>query len=161
MLSLLRQKGLINKAPAPHQPQAQARPQSGPARTRAADLVMTALNFLDLPYRYGGQSVAGGFDCSAFTRHVFATNLGLTLPRRSDDQAHASSLKDVERSELKPGDLVFFNTLQRTFSHVGIYVGEGRFVHAPRTGAKIRLENMGLAYWDQRFTGARRLAQWD
>ncbi len=147
MEALLVQKGLVSKPT--------------PVRMLASDLVMTALNFLDLPYRFGGQSVASGFDCSAFTRHVFATSLGLLLPRRTDEQALASSLKDVRRTDLKPGDLVFFNTMQRTFSHVGIYVGEGRFVHAPRTGARIRMEDMRLAYWEQRFTGARRLVQWD
>jgi cell wall-associated NlpC family hydrolase len=83
-------------------------------------------------------------------------SLGLVLPRRVDDQAHASGLTRIAREELRPGDLVFFNTLRRTFSHVGIYIGEGKFIHAPRTGSEVRIEDMRQAYWDRRFTGARR-----
>ena len=125
-------------------------------RDRAADLVVSAMNFLGVRYRRGGTSAHDGFDCSGFTRHVFEKSLGLVLPRRVDDQAGASGLAPVKRGELKPGDLVFFNTLKRTFSHVGIYVGEGKFIHAPRTGALVRVEDMRHAYWSKRYTGARR-----
>lgn len=125
-------------------------------RNRASELVVAALAFLDLPYRGGGSSAAEGFDCSGFTRHIFGLTLGLVLPRRVDDQAGARGLIPVARDELKPGDLVFFNTLRRSFSHVGIYVGDGRFVHAPRSGAVVRVEDMRTAYWQRRFTGARR-----
>ena len=128
-------------------------------RDRAADLVIAALNFLDLPYQRGGSDAAVGFDCSGFTRHLFAQRLGLTLPRRVDEQAYAAGLEPVQRSDLLPGDLVFFNTLKRTFSHVGIYVGDGKFIHAPRSGSLVRIEDMRYAYWSQRFTGARRAAQ--
>lgn len=125
-------------------------------RNQAAELVLTALNYLDLPYRRGGNSADGGFDCSGFTRHIFQLSLGLVLPRRVDEQASAKGLVTVAREQLEPGDLVFFNTLRRTFSHVGIYIGDGRFVHAPRTGGSVRMEDMRLAYWSKRFTGARR-----
>jgi hypothetical protein len=125
-------------------------------RDRASDLVMSAMNFLGVPYRRGGNTEETGFDCSGFTRHVFDRSLGLVLPRRADEQAHAPGLLKVQRDELKPGDLVFFNTLKRTFSHVGIYVGEGKFIHAPRSGAEVRIEDMRDAYWAKRFTGARR-----
>jgi hypothetical protein len=125
-------------------------------RDRASDLVMSAMNFLGVPYRRGGNSEEDGFDCSGFTRHVFDRSLGLVLPRRAEEQARAPGLTQVKRDELKPGDLVFFNTLKRTFSHVGIYVGEGKFIHAPRTGAEVRIEDMRDAYWSKRFTGARR-----
>jgi cell wall-associated NlpC family hydrolase len=64
----------------------------------------------------------------------------------------------VQRADLRPGDLVFFNTLRRTFSHVGIYIGDNRFVHAPRSGKLIRTESLNFAYWSDRFTGARRVA---
>lgn len=124
-------------------------------RDQAAELVLTALNHVDLPYKRGGNS-ADGFDCSGFTRHVFQASLGLTLPRSADEQASAKGLVNVSRHHLEPGDLVFFNTLRRTFSHVGIYVGDGKFVHAPRTGAAVRVEDMRIAYWAKRFTGARR-----
>lgn len=124
-------------------------------RDRASDLVLSAMNFLGVPYRRGGMA-EDGFDCSGFTRHIFSLSLGLVLPRRVDDQANAPGLAPVERAELKPGDLVFFNTLKRTFSHVGIYLGDGKFIHAPRTGALVRIENMNAPYWARRFTGARR-----
>jgi cell wall-associated NlpC family hydrolase len=129
---------------------------SGTVRDRAADLVIGAMNFLGVPYRHGGASDDRGFDCSGFTRHVFEAGIGMVLPRRVDEQAGASGLVAVARDELRPGDLVFFNTLQRTFSHVGIYIGEGRFIHAPRAGGAVRVEDMRFAYWSQRFTGARR-----
>lgn len=127
-------------------------------RDRASDMVLSAMHFLGVPYKRGGSSADEGFDCSGFTRHVFEMSLGLVLPRRVDDQATAAGLMAIDKSELKPGDLVFFNTLRRTFSHVGIYVGDGKFIHAPRTGASVRVEDMRYAYWAQRYTGARRAA---
>ena len=136
-------------------------PSAGPGlaermRDRASGMVVTAMNFLGVPYKRGGSSQDGGFDCSGFTRHIFERSLGLLLPRRVDDQASAAGLVPVKKEELQPGDLVFFNTLKRTFSHVGIYVGEGRFIHSPRAGGQVRVENMSVAYWRKRFTGARR-----
>ncbi|HEY8710440.1 MAG TPA: C40 family peptidase [Burkholderiaceae bacterium] len=125
-------------------------------RNEASDMVLTALNFLGVPYRRGGNSAAHGFDCSGFTRQVFETSLGLLLPRRVDDQAHAPGLVAIKRSDLQPGDLVFFDTLRRTFSHVGIYLGDGKFIHAPRPGGEVRVEDMRFSYWATRFTGARR-----
>jgi cell wall-associated NlpC family hydrolase len=151
---LLADKGLVA-------PVSAATPSAAPAfveqvRHRASDMVITALNFLGVPYRRGGNTPDGGFDCSGFTRQVFETSLGLVLPRRADEQAKARGLVAVKRDELQPGDLVFFNTLRRTFSHVGIYVGEGRFIHAPKPGGEVRVESMNFAYWAKRFTGARR-----
>lgn len=127
-------------------------------RDAAGDLVIAAMNFLDRPYRLGGQSVDTGFDCSGFTRHLFGQTLGIELPRRVDEQAHDRSLSRVPRDALRAGDLVFFNTLRRTFSHVGIYLGDGRFIHAPRSGAQVRIERLDSDYWARRFTGARRAA---
>ena len=150
ILQLLRDRGLL----------APPRPAEGgeivrQVRDAASELVLTAMNFLGVPYRAGGDG-AEGFDCSGFTRHIFESSLGLVLPRRADDQAQASGLKRIGREELRPGDLVFFNTLRRTFSHVGIYVGDDKFIHAPRAGAQVRIEDMRQAYWQRRFTGARR-----
>jgi cell wall-associated NlpC family hydrolase len=141
-------------------------------RDKASDMVVTAMNFLGVRYKRGGNDADTGFDCSGFTRQVFETSLGLVLPRRADEQAKAAGLvkikKDelqpgdlvffvaVAREDLKPGDLVFFNTLKRTFSHVGIYIGEGKFIHAPKPGGEVRVESMNFAYWAKRFTGARR-----
>jgi cell wall-associated NlpC family hydrolase len=125
-------------------------------REQASDMVVTAMNFLGVKYRRGGSDADVGFDCSGFTRHVFEMSVGLVLPRRVDEQAKAPGLVPVKRDELQPGDLVFFNTLKRTFSHVGIYVGDGKFIHSPRPGGEVRVEDMGFAYWKKRFTGARR-----
>jgi len=125
-------------------------------RDTASDLVLSAMNFLGVRYTRGGNSVENGFDCSGFTRHIFEMSVGLVLPRRADEQARLSSLLPIRRDELKPGDLVFFNTMRATFSHVGIYVGEGKFIHAPRTGSAVRVEDMRDSYWAKRFTGARR-----
>jgi len=131
-------------------------PEAVRSGDKAADMVLAAMNFLDVPYRRGGNDSDTGFDCSGFTRHVFGLSLGLALPRRVDEQADAGGLVKVQRSELQPGDLVFFNTLRRTYSHVGIYIGEGRFIHSPRSGAQVRVEDMRTAYWNTRYTGARR-----
>jgi len=123
---------------------------------QASDLVESAMNFIGVRYRRGGTSAETGFDCSGFTRHVFEATLGRVLPRRADQQAHDGELQSVRRDELRPGDLVFFNTMRRAFSHVGIYVGEGKFIHAPRTGGEVRVEDMQKSYWARRFDGARR-----
>jgi cell wall-associated NlpC family hydrolase len=125
-------------------------------RARVAEGVRAALNSVGVRYVRGGTSEENGFDCSGFTRYVFENSLGLVLPRRVDEQAHAPGLVAVRREDLQPGDLVFFNTLKRTFSHVGIYIGGNRFVHAPRPGGEVRTEDMGYAYWKKRYTGARR-----
>lgn len=125
-------------------------------RDTTSGLVLSAMNFLGVPYKRGGNNSDDGFDCSGFTRHIYESTLGLVLPRKVDDQAKATGFSAVKKDELQPGDLVFFNTLRRTFSHVGIYVGEGKFIHAPRTGGEVRVESMGVKYWAKRFTGARR-----
>ena len=125
-------------------------------RDQASEMVLTAMNFLGVPYRRGGSNVDRGFDCSGFTRHVFEMSLGLVLPRRASEQAASAGLLSIKRDELKPGDLVFFNTMRRTFSHVGIYVGDGKFIHAPKPGGEVRVEDMRAAYWNVRFTGGRR-----
>ena len=123
----------------------------------ASELVLSAMNFLGVPYRRGGNSEETGFDCSGFTRHVFENSVGLILPRRASEQARSPQLIPVpQQTELKPGDLVFFNTLRRTFSHVGIYIGDNKFIHSPRAGGHVRVEDMRQAYWQQRYNGARR-----
>ncbi|MFV0679161.1 C40 family peptidase [Ottowia sp.] len=127
----------------------------GQASTRATELVMNAFGALDIPYRFGGTSRATGFDCSGFVRAMFEQTAGLLLPRRAAEQAAATT--KINKAELKPGDLVFFNTLRRSFSHVGIYIGDGKFMHAPRKGAQVRVESMNVRYWQKRFDGARRV----
>jgi cell wall-associated NlpC family hydrolase len=151
VLQMLQDKGLL-----PTAAQLDANPLVQQMRDTASELVMQAMNFLGVPYRRGGNTAEQGFDCSGFTRHVFENSIGLVLPRRADEQAKSSSLLNVKREELKPGDLVFFNTMRRAFSHVGIYVGDGKFIHAPRAGGEVRVEDMRQAYWSKRFNGARR-----
>ena len=122
---------------------------------RTSDLVSTAIGLLGIPYLRGGNSAETGFDCSGFVRAIYKETIGLVLPRSSDQQANAT--QKIDKSELKPGDLVFFNTMKRTFSHVGIYLGEGKFIHSPRSGASVRIEDMRIPYWNVRFDGARRV----
>jgi cell wall-associated NlpC family hydrolase len=123
---------------------------------KTSELVMNAMGFLGVPYKRGGNSPeAGGFDCSGFVRAIYEQTVGLVLPRKAEQQAAAT--QKIDKSELKPGDLVFFNTLRRAFSHVGIYVGDGKFIHSPRAGAEVRVEDMRTSYWQRRFDGARRV----
>lgn len=152
----LAERGLIEPIPADSSFAQQVRER---AADWTSDLVLSAMNFLGVRYRRGGETAEQGFDCSGFTRHVFEASVGLVLPRRSNEQAKAPGLLNVNRDELKPGDLVFFNTLRTAFSHVGIYVGDGKFIHAPRTGGKVRVEDMRVAYWSKRYDGARRAPQ--
>ena len=123
--------------------------------TQASDLVVGAMGFLGVPYRRGGSTVETGFDCSGFVKSMYEQTIGLVLPRSAAQQAAAT--QTIERTELRPGDLVFFNTMRRAFSHVGIYVGNGKFIHSPKPGAEVRVEDMGGSYWAKRFDGARRV----
>lgn len=127
--------------------------------TKASELVVSALGFLGVPYRRGGNSAETGFDCSGFVKAIYEQTAGLILPRRADQQAAAT--QKIEKVDLKPGDLVFFNTMRRAFSHVGIYVGNGKFIHSPKPGAEVRVEDMGMSYWSSRFDGARRVSATD
>jgi cell wall-associated NlpC family hydrolase len=106
-------------------------------------------------YRYGGRSPETGFDCSGLITHVFEQAWGMLLPPGTEALSRVGVA--VRPKELKPGDLVFYNTRNRPFSHVGIYLGAGRFLHAPRPGAYVRVESLHTSYWRERFDGARRL----
>ena len=122
---------------------------------KASELVVNAMGFLGVPYKRGGNNVETGFDCSGFVRAIYEQSVGLLLPRKAEQQAAAT--ERIDKTELQPGDLVFFNTMRRTFSHVGIYVGDGKFIHSPKPGAEVRVESMGGDYWARRFDGARRV----
>ena len=123
---------------------------------RASGLVNTSMGFLGMPYRLGGNGEQdGGVDCSGFVRAVYQRTLGKVLPRRAAEQAQAT--QSIDKEELQPGDLVFFNTMHRAFSHVGIYIGNNQFIHSPRTGSTVRVEDMSKSYWQTRFNGARRV----
>jgi cell wall-associated NlpC family hydrolase len=125
-------------------------------RDRAADAVLSAMNFVGVRYHLGGTTAESGFGCSGFTRYVFEHSLGFVLPRKAEEQAKAPGLIAVKREDLRPGDLVFFNTMKRTFSHVGIYIGDNRFIHAPSRGKDVRTDDLSFAYWARHYTGARR-----
>jgi cell wall-associated NlpC family hydrolase len=119
------------------------------------ELVLRAMNLLGVNYKFGGNTPDTGFDCSGFVRYVVKEAFGLVLPRRSEDISRAGQSISVD--QLLPGDLVFFNTLKKTFSHVGIYVGNNQFVHAPSSGGGVRVESIDKNYWQSRFDGARRI----
>ena len=123
--------------------------------TKTGDVVMNALGMIGLRYRFGGNTPESGLDCSGFVRYVFNDTFGFLLPRRAVEMSRVGT--SVDMAELRPGDLVFFNTMRHTFSHVGIYIGDNKFVHAPSTGSKIRVDDMTASYWVTRYNGARRI----
>lgn len=136
----------------------QAAPQRGQFwnwTSASADFALQALSHLGVPYRFGGNDPKAGFDCSGLVRFAARSVLGIDLPRTSDAMARVGSA--VARDALEVGDLVFFNTRGGANSHVGIYVGDGRFVHAPSRRGQVRVEEVDAAYWRARFNGARRL----
>jgi cell wall-associated NlpC family hydrolase len=125
--------------------------------TATQEVVVNALSLIGVPYRYGGNTAEQGLDCSGFVKLVYQQTTGLLLPRNASEM---SKLGDaVQTDDLQPGDLVFYNTLRRANSHVGIYIGEGQFVHSPSRGGRVRVESMAGTYWKKRFDGAKRLVQ--
>lgn len=125
--------------------------------SNAKDLVLKGLELVGINYRRGGTNPDSGLDCSGFVQVVFKDAVGLLLPRTAKEQSEVGN--EVDKNELKPGDLVFFNTMRRAFSHVGIYLGDNRFMHSPRTGAEVRVEDMSQSYWVKRYNGARRVVE--
>ncbi len=137
--------------------------QSRPAGTPMADpsngleeVSIQAMSLVGTPYRYGGNTPDSGFDCSGLVRYVVLRAANVNLPRTTEAMGERGV--SLERSQVASGDLVFFNTTGRANSHVGIYVGQNRFVHAPSTGGTVRLEDMSKSYWASRYNGARRVA---
>lgn len=118
-------------------------------------LVVAAMGALGVPYQRGGNDYDSGFDCSGFVRALYQQNFAVLLPRRAAEQAAAT--QTIAREDLQTGDLVFFNTLGRSYSHVGIYVGDHRFIHSPKPGAVVRIEDLRVNYWSRRFDGVRRV----
>ena len=127
------------------------------ATDSASSVAMQALAYLGTPYRMGGLSPRSGFDCSGLVVYAYRKGAGLKLPRDTFDLSHVG--EPVARAALKPGDLVFYNTQRRAYSHVGIYLGEGRFIHAPSSGGEVRVENLHASYWMRRYSGARRIIE--
>ncbi|GHT91243.1 hypothetical protein AGMMS49545_06750 [Betaproteobacteria bacterium] len=126
----------------------------------AQDVLLKGLELVGIRYRLGGASPDAGLDCSSYVQLVYREAAGLVLPRTAREQANVGE-EVAGRAELKPGDLVFFNTMRRAFSHVGIYLGDNYFLHAPRVGSAVRVESMQNSYWVQRYNGARRLIEAD
>jgi cell wall-associated NlpC family hydrolase len=120
------------------------------------EMLDTALSYLGVPYRFGGASPRTGFDCSGLVNHVFRQAFGLSLPRTAREIARNGAA--VARGELLPGDLVFFNTRGFLNSHVGIYLGDSKFVHAPNARGRVRIDDLDDTYYRTRFNGARRIS---
>jgi cell wall-associated NlpC family hydrolase len=127
----------------------------GSWQEKAQEVLINALSLTGIKYKYGGNSPDTGFDCSGFVRYVFHNAANLSLPPTA--RAISQIGKSVKRDELQPGDLVFFNTLKSAFSHVGIYIGDNKFVHAPSTGKVVSIESMENSYWAKRYEGGQRL----
>jgi cell wall-associated NlpC family hydrolase len=122
---------------------------------KASGVALQALAYLGTPYRASGLSPQTGFDCSGLVAYVYREGAGMALPRNTFDLSRLGEA--VERAALRPGDLVFYNTQRRDYSHVGIYLGEERFIHAPSSGGEVRVENLRADYWVRRYNGARRV----
>ena len=125
----------------------------------ADDLIRSAMGLLGVAYRWGGTSVRTGFDCSGFMQHIFRNSMGINLPRTSAMQSKMGTM--VSRSELQPGDMVFFRTVRGRISHVGLFIGNNRFIHAPRTGKRIEITSLSNKYWDRKYAFARRVKRND
>jgi len=122
---------------------------------KRSEVAMAALSLLDTPYRYGGRYPEQGFDCSGLVAYVMHSAADVRLPHNSAQIAQLG--RPVSSRKLNPGDLVFFNTLNRPLSHVGVYIGEGQFINAPSSGGRVRIDSLANPYFAQRFEGARTL----
>lgn len=148
------ERAVRRAAPPPHDPRDW--PPVAPADPAAANAVLIrALGLVGTPYRYGGNTPEGGFDCSGLVTYVFRDMLDLRLPRTSRGLAEAQGPR-IDPRKLAPADLVFFGN-RGSVSHVGIYVGEGRFVHAPSSGGTVRLDYLDGLYWKDHYSGAKRV----
>lgn len=125
------------------------------ATSHASELVIRAMGMIGIRYKYGGTAPENGLDCSGLVRYVFKDAWGADLPRTSEEMSRVG--EKVDTKNLQPGDLVFYHTLRHAFSHVGIYLGDNKFIHAPSPGGQVRVESMDLSYWKKRFNGARRI----
>jgi len=134
---------------------ASAAAAAGKVWSGAQDVAIYALGLIGVDYKFGGNTPASGLDCSGLVRYVFQEVTGVTLPRTAKEMSGLGS--KVQLDDLKPGDLVFFNTRRFQFSHVGIYLGDNRFIHAPSTGSEVEIARLSESYWQKHFNGARRL----
>lgn len=142
-------------APRPVQGKTKAKVNIDKVDINTQELILQALTLIGVNYRYGGKSPETGLDCSGLVRYVFSQSMQMALPHNA--LAISKMGNTVDREALKPGDLVFFNTLRRQFSHVGIYMGDDLFIHAPSSGGGVSVVNMRDKYWQKRYNGARRI----
>jgi len=149
--------------PAPATPRVSLTPSSSleslaaaPLRPGVDELLFKALSLVGVRYRSGGSSPETGFDCSGYVCYLFHEVFSMKLPRTADAMGRHGN--EVPRSALAPGDLVFFNTMRRPYTHVGLYIGDERFIHSPSTGGLVRTESLNERYWVQRWNGARRIS---
>ena len=126
---------------------------SRPVSEKGNEVVFYAMGLIDTGYRFGGKNPEAGLDCSGMVSYIYGQAAGLRVQGSAADIARNG--KPIDRAELRPGDLVFFNTLNRSFSHVGIYIGETRFIHAPSTNGRVRIDRLSDSYYAQRFQAAR------
>ena len=122
-------------------------------REHASELVIYALGLMDIDYRFGGKNPESGLDCSGMVSYIYRNALGIELPTNAARIAQIG--REIEPARLAPGDLVFFNTTGRSFSHVGIYLGDDRFIHAPSSNGKIKVSSLKEAYYAKRLEAAR------
>lgn len=127
----------------------------GKAKDTASDITSYALSLIGVDYRFGGNTPDQGLDCSGLIRYVFQQATGLSLPRSAREQSRVG--ESISKDNLQPGDLVFFNTRRFQFSHVGLYIGDNRFIHAPSRGGAVQVVSLDNAYWQKAFNGARRI----
>ena len=126
-----------------------------PSASSVQKLLGEGLMYIGVPYRWGGSSPITGMDCSGLVQLVFRNSVGIDLPRTALEQSAQGNR--VNQLDLKPGDLVFFNTMGENISHVGIYVGNGKFLHAPATGKLVRIDKLSTKFWERRYVTARRV----
>jgi cell wall-associated NlpC family hydrolase len=119
-------------------------------------ILSQGIEYIGIPYKWGGNTELSGFDCSGYVRAVFQNSIGLNLPRTAKEMSNIGE-KIQTISNINPGDLVFFNTMKKNFSHVGIYLGDNKFLHAPKKGENVKITNIDNSYWVKRFNGARRI----
>ncbi|HQV42354.1 MAG TPA: C40 family peptidase [Moraxellaceae bacterium] len=161
-LSVLMLSGMTHSAPVPAEMLTDNvlvdAPEQGPANSLIPfdDMVIVALSLIGTPYKYGGVSPETGFDCSGLVKYVLGLSSTVTLPRTSADMYRMGG-KDVPLDDMVPGDLVFFKVKSKRINHVAVYIGEGRFVHAPSTGNFVRVDILGKNYWQRYIAGARRV----
>ncbi|PSS56705.1 C40 family peptidase [Pseudomonas sp. BBP2017] len=149
-------KNVSTKAQLRTRPSKPSLPVASMSPQQSSDVLSRAVNVLGTPYRWGGSSPSKGFDCSGLVKYAFNDIADVDLPRTSNAMAQGHGVK-VDRNNLKPGDLIFFNIKSRRVNHVAIYLGNDRFIHAPRTGKRVSIDTLNKPFWRSRYVVAKRV----